>query len=554
MKRKGFSRILFSLTLCLMLTLSAAVQSVAAKDGEAQPLERLAKTAEALDANLETKITLSLPGKQDVEPADVVFVLDKSGASAQEDIYRQAKDFLGELKKQSEERGLNIKVGVVLFNMHGNVRQELTDVVTGYDSILKAMNSKVSMGTNLHAGLLAAQSILDKDTEVKARNKHVVLISDGATYLYSKDKEYTKAYTRSFGDPKAQTNPATGKPYLYSRDMKGGIWESQSREYNTPNDFKKFSDGKNFVFSQANTKEKLGEYLNYYRGQEADAAKNWSQYEYEYTVLSAYANMGRKVTPIDVNAPANIDVAYWSADDTFQEMARAGYDMNVFFKNAADFDGSCFLKYLARNTNGGELNTDFVKLKKELLDKISTGSYVEDFMGEEFDFVDDLGKIKLRVGDEALTGEKAGEHRYGFGKRSDNSYRFVLTYAPGDEEKIKLEINETVYPKKPVVLEYREKLVAANKTPGTYEAKTNRSATLYPVDANGKKGEAMTFPVPTVKYEVKKSTPAGSTPQGNKHSARPRTGDDTKAILYAVLLGVSGAAIFAVSRRKKREN
>ena len=46
---------------------------------------------------------------------------------------------------------------------------------------------------------LAAKSILDADTAVKAENKHVILISDGATYLYCKDGDFTKPYTRSFG-------------------------------------------------------------------------------------------------------------------------------------------------------------------------------------------------------------------------------------------------------------------------------------------------------------------------------------------------------------------
>ncbi|WP_418238774.1 hypothetical protein, partial [Ellagibacter isourolithinifaciens] len=37
---------------------------------------------------------------------------------------------------------------------------------------------------------------------------------------------------------------------------------------------------------------------------------------------------------------------FWSTDDTFQSMVNAGYDMNVYYKNAADFDGQVFLKYL----------------------------------------------------------------------------------------------------------------------------------------------------------------------------------------------------------------
>ena len=79
-------------------------------------MQQNAKTATALNENLETKVTLSFPGQREAEPADVVFVLDKSGASAQMDIYNQAKAFLEEINQKTKADGLNIKVGVVLFN------------------------------------------------------------------------------------------------------------------------------------------------------------------------------------------------------------------------------------------------------------------------------------------------------------------------------------------------------------------------------------------------------------------------------------------------------
>lgn len=127
-------------------------------------MEQNQKTATELDENLETKVTMSFPGKREAEASDVVFVLDKSGASAQTDIYNQAKDFLGQISQKAKADGLDIKVGVVLFNKIGNVQQPLTDVVTGYDDILDAMNSSLHSGTNMDAGLLAAKSILDADT------------------------------------------------------------------------------------------------------------------------------------------------------------------------------------------------------------------------------------------------------------------------------------------------------------------------------------------------------------------------------------------------------
>lgn len=488
-----------------------------------------------------------------------MFVLDKSGASAQKDIYNQAKEFLGQISQKAKADGLDIKVGVVLFNRVGNIQQPLTDVVTGYNDILNAMNSSVEHGTNMDAGLLAAKSILDADTGVKAENKHVILISDGATYLYCKNGDYTKPYTRSFGKVEGGNN------------FMGGIWEYQSREYHLNNAWKKFSDGStNFIFSEAmKDPEKLGEYLAYYRDQyENNSEKNWAQYDYEYTD-DARNNGTTNPIPVDVTAPCNIDVAFWSTDDTFQSMVNAGYDMNVYFKNWADFDGSNFLKYLTRKSNNGQLDTDFAEIKAKLVDKIAAGSTVEDFIGNNFDFVNDASKISLNVAGEDLAPKKIDETTYGFGKRADGTYRFTLKYTAGENEKLVFTLNEAAVPAKPVVLTYSEVLVNKPTEAGAHSLKVNESAILHPVDGNGMRGEAYKFPVPTVEYTVpepeqkpeepKPEEPAKpsdkkpvKTTKGKK-GTMPMTGD-TFSILPVIGLVVAGAAVCAVGIILKRRN
>ncbi|MCI7409769.1 MAG: VWA domain-containing protein [Collinsella sp.] len=550
-------------------TMSFADDAAGGGAGQSSTLERNQKTATELDENLETKVTLSFPGKQEAEPSDVVFVLDKSGASAQTDIFNQAKEFLGQISQKAKDDGLDIRVGVVLFNRVGNIQQPLTDVVTGYDDILNAMNSSLHSGTNMDAGLLAAKSILDADTAVKAENKHVILISDGATYLYCKNGDYTKPYTRSFGDPTKQTNPETHAAYPYGSNKMGGIWEWQSREYNLKNDWKKFSDGSNFIFSQAmKSPEKLGEYLKYYRDQYENSDKNWAQYDYEYTD-DARNNGTTNPIPVDVNAPCNIDVAFWSTDDTFQSMVKAGYDMNVYYKNAADFDGQVFLQYLTRNSNNGQLDTDFAEIKAKLVDKIAAGSTVEDFIGADFDFINDPAKISLTANGEKLAPEKIDDGAYGFGKLANGSYRFTLDYVNGDQEMLKLTLNEAASPSKPVVLEYSERLVNVPTEPGTHTLNVNESAILHPVDGNGIRGEAYKFPVPTVEYAVpepeqkpeepKPEEPAKpsdkkpvKTTKGKK-GTMPMTGD-TFSILPVVGLVVAGAAVCVAGIILKRRN
>lgn len=78
------------LTIAMSVPVAPAFATDAAASGQTTALEQNQKTATELDENLETKVTLSFPGKREAEPADVVFVLDKSGASAQKDIYKFA--------------------------------------------------------------------------------------------------------------------------------------------------------------------------------------------------------------------------------------------------------------------------------------------------------------------------------------------------------------------------------------------------------------------------------------------------------------------------------
>ena len=554
LKRVAVIGATMALTLGMVAPATTALATDLAGGGDSSvALKQNQKTATELDENLETKVTLSFPGKREAEPSDVVFVLDKSGASAQMDIYKQAKEFLSQISQKAKNDGLDIKVGVVLFNKRGNVQQQLTDVVTGYDDILNAMNSEVQSGTNMHAGLLAAKSILDADTAVKAENKHVILISDGATYLYCKDGDFTKPYTRSFGKVEG------GKNFL------GGVWEWQSREYHTDNTWKKFSDGSNFIFSQAMTSpQKMAEYLAYYKDQYQSSDKNWAQYDYEYTVEAAN-NGTMNPIPLDVNAPCNCDIAYISADDTFQAMANAGYDMNVYFKNEADFDGSNFLKYLARNTNNGELDTDFAEIRAKLVDKIAAGSTVVDVIGADFDFVNDPAKISLTANGEKLSPVKIDDATYGFGKRENGSYRFTLGYVDGDQEKLVLMLNEAASPSRPLVLEYSERLVNVPTEPGTHTLNVNESAFLNPVDANGVSGESYEFPVPTVEYTVpepeqkpedttKPSADTTKKPAKKAKGGVPKTGDATApaAVVGLLVAGVAAGTVGVAVRRRNR--
>ena len=538
-------------------TLVSAVPALAAETvGGGSVLENASKTATELDGNLESKVTLSFPGKQQTASSDVVFVIDKSGFSDAEQIYKQAEQFLSEIKDAAVSKGLSVKVAVVLFNYQGNVQIGLTDVVSGYDDILTALKSEVKHRTNMHAGLLAAKSVLDADTAVAAQNKHVILISDGATYMYCKDGDYTKGYTRSFGSGAGWS------------DGEGGIYEVDRRNNQSPNPTPKTytKNGKNFFMFNAEDTDMLGEYIEYYRKLEENG--NYSQYDYAYDPDAESSSApADKVLPMDFNTPANLDLAFAYADDVFQEMYESGYDMNVYYKNKASWPyGELFMKYLARNSNNGQLNTDFEELKAQITDMVSNGSYLVDYIGENFDFVNDIDKISLSVNGEELTKTKVGStgdnttcYMFGF---KDGSQRFDLTYDP-DEDKLTLNIYESIAPAQPVTLTYYVALVNKPTAAGTYNLATNKSATLYPVASDGSKGPEVTFDVPYVTYTVPGTNP-GTNPGGSpdagtgqpaaaKATTRkvPKTGD-VSSIAPAVAAAVAGAGACAAALGIKR--
>ena len=109
------------------------------------------------------------------------------------------------------------------------------------------------------------------------------------------------------------------------------------------------------------------------------------------------------------------------------------------------------------NYSGGGADASFEDIQNDIAYAVSTGSYVIDTMGNDeldgkaydFDLVNDLSKIDVLVGGEALSKEEIADDHYGFGK-TENGYRFELIYYPDGtessdgEECIKWMINENI--------------------------------------------------------------------------------------------------------------
>lgn len=450
------------------------------------------KTATNLDENYESQVTLSLPSAQETLESDVVFVLDKSTSADVED---QMIKMLEDLNAQAEETGAVINVGVVIFNKEAHRELELTQLTTeNMGEIEAAIRTTISSGTNTHAGLLAGKSMLDADTDVAANRKYLIFVSDGITYMYNEEPTVT---AWSFFADKWNTWAGPDN------------WNSKYGNNEAPDNWNAWmADIGEKVAAQGTTYEYL------YGGtvQTATPQENWQ---------TAYAN--------------SVDKALYLTNQVYQDAQKAGYHCYAVRAetNATYPWGPAFMDYIA---NGAKVS--FSDIQKDIYYLLSAGSEVVDVIGSgsdyNFDFVDEVSALSMKVGDEVLTAEKIADDPqftdmnatsiYGFSREGESdNYPFVLLYyANGQdgksEECFVWQINENVSNFAPVQLTYTVKLTNPKTEPGTYgeydadgsqnkdSLYTNNSATLYPVDSNGDHGTPENFAKPTVSYTVEDPT------------------------------------------------
>ena len=193
-----------SLLLCLLMVFSLLPVGVLASDSEIDPGEQAqwnvskSKKATELDEEYQTTVTLSLPSAEEALASDIVFVLDGS-SSADTNVVVKSLELLEQLQDSIHESGASVNVCIVKFKRQA-FKSNWYDLSTEYDDIKTAMETKYSGGTNIHAGLLAGKEALEEHDDISAHRKYLILISDGSTYLYSKDGNWAsdEPYTRSY--------------------------------------------------------------------------------------------------------------------------------------------------------------------------------------------------------------------------------------------------------------------------------------------------------------------------------------------------------------------
>ena len=344
-------RILACLLALVMLIGTMPVMALAAEP-EAENWEvSKSKTATALDADGSTRVTLSLPSAEETLTSDVVFVLDGS-SSADANVVKESLKLLKELKKAAGDNGATVKVCIVKFKRQA-FKSDWYDLATHFDDIKEKMETRYSGGTNIHAGLLAGKEALEEHTNVSASRKYLVLISDGSTYLYSKDGNWASdtPFTRSYY-PKDNYN-----------SVAGGYWDNAWFE---PNNHPEVN-----VPRPKDTSE-IAAWQNYLKDVKARNAKSHGDdydyhCEYDKNFNQGIPSDDYKQQPRVERSANNRDMAFYYADQTWQQMREAGY--NLF--SIATEDGSagagnsddsrCFMNYL----NGGKI-LDFSDIKDEI--------------------------------------------------------------------------------------------------------------------------------------------------------------------------------------------
>lgn len=476
------------------------------------------KEATNLDNSFESTVTLSLPAAEDELVTDVVFVFDESSCNELGAVQEEVLSMLKELYGQFSETDAKIKVGAVQFR--GNVTKlpltELNDESIG--RIQTFMKTRPTVGgSNMSAGLLAGEKMLDSDTSVSADRKYLILVSDGITYIWDDEAtEEQENYGVNFANCDTPNSPMLASPDGW--DVKYG-----TNQYYVPEDW---SDHLENVYHLLNKtiEEKASLYE---RGENATIDKPFiaGNERDQYT--------------------STVDIALYKSYEAFQSISAKyhTYVRNVGVESEmATFPfGPSFMTYLA----GGK-DLTFEDIQKEIYYVVSTGSYVVDTMGYgndgegnwyEFDFVDDIDTLELTVGEESLNKFKLSEDDdltvYGFGaislpenaRANNKNYQFVLEYHHEKDDDYEdyfiLHINTDITITNPVQLTYKVVLTNPQTSAGTYgtydedgsqklnDLWTNRSATLYPVDSEGNPGTAEDFLKPTVSYTVESSGGGG---------------------------------------------
>lgn len=466
------------------------------------------KTATELDNNFNSRVTLSLPSAEKELVSDVVFVLDKS--SCEEDVTTEALAMLADLGASVKDTGASIKVGAVQFAGRAVVSCELTElteeaIAEGGAIYSGLKDGKIKSGTNLQAGLLEAQKMLEADKDVEDSRKYVIVITDGLTRQFlAEDGTLMAIYNGLDADGGRVWGSPSG--WCVANGFVDGVYGIPGGDWNT-----------------------------YYAAVKENVAKDRNTYAHDYDEYGPTPKGEKIPVPYVPQGETSLthalclDRAIYEADKVYSELEAANYHCYAVFApitpNVHNNDlGKAFVKHL---NGGNDQDIDFNMIQKDIYYLLDAGSQVVDIIGQgkdnkgnDYNFdVANLDNMTITVGGVKLNKVKIqseefpGSTTYGFfeDEIADGNYDFVVTYYPegvadadGEtREHFIWYINVPVGNFAPAQFSYDVHLTNPQKAKGEYKVETNVEAVLTPVDSNGTKGKPEKFPVPELTYEVK---------------------------------------------------
>ncbi len=537
------------------------------------------------DGTYTSNVTLSLPSTEEVLESDVVFVLDES--DCEEDVYKDMWELMQSLNEAcSENPGAKLNVGVVFFRGCASTAYELQEYnFENYEMFKKivedAKENMIYKGSNLPAGLYAAKEMLDASDTPKSR-QHMILVSDGKTYIYTHDKDPESHYSRATGGSHGDGN------YIE--------WELK---YGTATAFPA-------SFVNQGTTEEWESFLSDIEQKRDD----FIQYDQEYIRSSKVPTVPLVKPDPEVdrsNFVINVEESLYQSASAYQEIVESGVKCYAYYPYSDGEVFTSFMKYLGSLGEGNENDFDWVT--KDIVYLMDKGSTVTDVIGlgtddqgneYNFDFVNDASKLSLKVGDVSYACTKIEDNHYGFGEYDEAAgyYPYELVYHPagypesdGEQEYFEWKFNVKVSNFERTELTYQVSLTNPQTTEGTYTGLlTNRSATLYAVATDGRK-TSVEFEKPVLSYTVPGTTPSTpeevtppstSTPGASKTPITPtvtqnvnesttpspipanqtetqtttktaaKTGDESKVTLYLILLLLAVGAMTYIGKKKTR--
>ena len=527
------------------------------------------KTATNLDKNYESRVTLSLPSAESKLGSDIVFVLDVAAESKNETgNTAQLMELLKDLKENFGDS--NIKVGWLVIGGTDPVyaTQELTllkdiDLDTAMPDLSEKIKEKpYTKGSNLDAGILVGENMLDADDTVDAANKHLVVMSDcGAFTWYDEAKEL-----------------AVGKYSFYTDSANVLLWGSQQdyeARYNYRGNSNKYDtvEGATTAFADvmnANLEDidaystaanpvimehfvtKYDVYTNCFHltgDFDEDAAVkelgvtgktgNIPYYDgYDYTSReAALYHAAKDIQAVSKKYDVTLVATAYKHNAQYVESQPALYAIAEAFKNWVS-ENTDVKVYRVNGTVGDNQYMDsdgvvvtplsdvFENFKSAILYAVGAGSTVTDTIGDKFTF-GGVDSFVLTVGGSKITGAKddSNANTVNFGEvKNDGTYPYTITYTPANKT-FAWTINNNVSNFAPVQLTYTVRLTNPETAAGTYGVTdlngdsiidgttrdtyrddaalyTNESAVLKPMDSVGNEGTSQAFPKPSVSYTV----------------------------------------------------